>query len=243
MTEPDVGGYRIARLAAAGLPTGRAVCGPTAADAVWRQDGVDFRMKAKKKVSFKTTAVTLLIAAAALATAYVLWQYAFPHRYSAVHQGLMIRLGAENEEEVKPVTVRFDGNIRWSLFGAHTFRGLFEVENDPIPVPPNARRIEIRFGKGDFWPIVYTVYAAEENRPFSAGIRLYSYGGLYAGRDLREFAVAKYEDEEITDDGERRSSWDANSGLLIVVPAETREEALERARRLMARYLHGSPLV
>gem|GEM_PF-606406 len=200
------------------------------------------RMEAKRKVSFKKAAITLLIAAAFAAAAYTLWQYAFPHRYSVIHQGLMIRLGAENKEEVEPVTVRFDGNIRWSLFGAHTFKGIFEVENDPIPVPENAREIEIRFGKDDFWPIVYAYYDADENIPFSQRARLYSYGGLFAGRDLREFVIAKYEDIE-TLDGGRGRSWDANSGLLIVVPADSREEALERARRLMARYLHGSPLV
>jgi len=229
------GGDLSGRLAAAGLPTGRAGCGRTAADGARRQGGVIFRMEAQRKISFKKTAVTLLIAAVAVAAAYVLWQYAIPHRYSAVHQGLMIRLGAENADEVRPVTIRFDGKIRRSLFGAHTFEGLFEVENDPIPVPEDARETEIRFGKLNFpfWPIHYDFL---ENGPLSATPRLYSYGGLFAGRDLSEFVIMRYENVE------NGMAWKAESGRLIVVPAETREEALERARRLMADYLRGYPL-
>lgn len=57
------GGDLSGRLAAAGLPTGRAGCGRTAADGARRQGGVIFRMEAKRKISFKKTAVTLLIAA------------------------------------------------------------------------------------------------------------------------------------------------------------------------------------
>jgi len=147
----------------------------------------------------------------------------------------MIRLGAENKEEANPMTVRFDGRVRWSLFGAHTFKGVFEVENDPIPVPDNSRRTVIRFGRPNFpfWPIYYDYL--ENGIP-----RLYAYGGLFAGRDLREFVIVKYEDEETADGGERRRTWNPDSGLLIVVPAETREGALERARRLMGRYLQDT---
>ncbi|MFC4808622.1 hypothetical protein [Paenibacillus sp. GCM10023250] len=173
--------------------------------------------------------VIWLIGLGVVLTAFTvgLWLY-LPREVDVSLEGVKYRLGTENAQEIEPVTVQIEGTLRRTLNGQRLFRGMLELNGEPLPVPKEQltnRTFNARKGEG--FLLVYQWF--EEG---TIG-KSFSLGTLYADDHFRQITLTLFEQQA---DG-KSANWSGEDGLMITAPAKDRTEALRVANTLMANVL------
>lgn len=157
--------------------------------------------------------------------------YTFPRHYAFIANGIMYQLGEENNEFAKQVAVQVNGKMKRSMDGVRTFAGMIDIEGEIIPIPEDGRQLELTFGQRGYSPLVY-FYAKNGNTD------MFTLGGIFVNANFSKFTIQKYEIQQISATS-RSGSWNSNDGMMISVPAQTRDEALRISNELMKDHLKG----
>ncbi|UPK42738.1 hypothetical protein [Paenibacillus pabuli] len=139
------------------------------------------------------------------------------------------RLGEDNREPEQMVHINMDGKRYLTTSGDYIFRGTIDIEGEPLPVPEDQKRLEIRFHKGHGL-MEYIIY---ENGKTD----IFVYGTLFVDRAFSKLTIAISEENS---NGEQNSrSWSSEDGLMLSMPATNRSEAIQLSNELMETYLGG----
>ncbi|TCZ68313.1 hypothetical protein E0485_03060 [Paenibacillus albiflavus] len=155
----------------------------------------------------------------------------YPTTVNFAVEGVKYRLGAENQNILKPVTIQVKGTMQKSLTGAKTFKGTLYIEGEEIPTAAEQKELIIEFdpkGQG---------YLAFPNPPTYKPPNL-SYGMSYINSDFTQISITVHE-KDLLNPG--AGHWNSGDGLMIAAPAQNRADALHISNELMKPFL-PSPL-
>jgi hypothetical protein len=176
-----------------------------------------------KKTIYLFISLFIILSAAAL------W-YSYPKQIHKTFDGVLYQIGTENNN-VERVTIKVDGQLKKSPFGAKSFRGKIKINKEILPTAESDQEyIEINFGFAGEGGVIQNW---EYNKNPLTSIGLYSYGLLYIDDKFNELTIAKYDNPR----EQNGVMWNGDDGYVISAPASTRSEALEITNRLMDRFL------
>lgn len=133
--------------------------------------------------------------------------------------GFAYQLG--NEEGGEMVEIEIDGKQRYTFTGTRIFTGTIEVEGQELPVPPQARELELKFEAGNSSALFYLYLTKENGNP---KYEIYSLGQINTNKDFSQLTIRKLNEE---------GSWSGSEGWMIAAPATNRKEALEISDKLI----------
>jgi len=147
----------------------------------------------------------------------------FPTKVDLTVEGVKYRLGTENRNILKPVTIQVNGTLHKSLTGTRTFKGTLYIEGEEIPTAAEQKELTIEFdpkAQG---------YLAFPNPPTYKPPYL-SFGMIYINNDFSQISITVH-DKDLLNPGV--GQWNSDDGFMIAAPAQNRAEALHISNELM----------
>lgn len=149
--------------------------------------------------------------------------YFYPRTVDLQEQGIKYRLGAAAPSYEQPIQVHVKGKLYRRITGNRTFIGTIELEGEEMPVPPNQRKVELRFNKDNAVLLVYPY--VHNAKPY-----IHAVGRIYFDKTFSKFTLTVLDKEH---------GWSGDNGLMITAPAANRTEALAISNALMEHSLDG----
>jgi len=149
--------------------------------------------------------------------------YTLPRRSAMVLHGIEYRLG--EYESHKPVNVHIEGTFQRRFLAHSRFRGTMTIDGRIL------KDMDMTLNPDGSLMMYRNVETEKMER----------YGALYSDGSLTSFTIAVLEPIVLFGFASDDTYWDPANGLMISVPANTREEALQITNDLLA-HLVEEPL-
>ncbi|MCC5912685.1 MAG: hypothetical protein JJT76_19890 [Clostridiaceae bacterium] len=147
--------------------------------------------------------------------------YSYPRYFEESYIGLEYRLG--DSEYQREVSVEIKGWYRRRIFRSDNFKGSMTIDDKTL------YSVELDIGKDET-----NLFGREEDTS-----RYRSFGAIASTKMFEEFTILVYERA-----GNHQAwSWSSEDGLMISVPADNRERALDLSKRLIGNQLGEGDVV
>lgn len=145
--------------------------------------------------------------------------YTFPRNTVVVLPGIEYRLG--EPEDFRSVSIKLEGTFQRRFLDKNRFRGTAYIGGQTL------RDVDVTLNPDGALMMVRNVETEKIER----------FGAIYSEGELERFTIAVLEPVIFFGQVSEEKFWDTDSGMMISVPAETREEALRISNEIMAHLL------
>ncbi|AGX02441.1 hypothetical protein B14911_18685 [Bacillus sp. NRRL B-14911] len=165
--------------------------------------------------------------AAVIAILGIAFWYYSPKNIHRDLTGLIYQLG--EAENGKKVNIKIDGQQRFTMTGDRIFEGTIEIEGQSISVPPEDRKLELKFDQNNSAHVSYVHF------PHKNGIsntEIIPFGQIHAAKSFSRLTIQKFNKDGV---------WTGSEGMMIAAPADNWKEAIRLSDDLIEEYqLNGN---
>jgi len=129
------------------------------------------------------------------------------------------------DETVVPLTIKMNGNLRYTPFGEKRFEGTIQIEGNPISDPNSNRELSMVFTKSGSGLMSFVMDFKDLRDGQFWNSR---YGAVFASSDFSKISIQVVS---------------TNKRTLISGPANTKTDALEISKSLMKSYIEDYKLI